>query len=158
MTELKLYTAAEVADLLRMNHQVIQRKLQAGEIPAYRIGREWRVERSQLMEWLERHSNRAQLTPEQRIVDTYFDADGRLTKIPEKRGKREVVMGWIASAFEPGRTYPEREVNELLRRYHDDVAWIRRELVSMKLLVRKAGIYKRTAVATSEASATRRRA
>jgi excisionase family DNA binding protein len=54
----QFYTSAEVADLLRMNHQVVQRKLQAGEIPAYRIGREWRVERAQLMEWLESHSNR----------------------------------------------------------------------------------------------------
>lgn len=154
MGDLKLYTAAEVADLLRMNHQVIQRKLQAGEIPAYRIGREWRVEHAQLMEWLERHSNRAQLTPEQRIVDTYFDADGRLTKIPDKRSKREVVMRWLATTFEPGRTYTEREVNEVLRRYHDDVAWIRRELVSMKLLFRTpAGVYRR---ATSEASAGRR--
>lgn len=57
MDELVLYTPAEVAEILRMNLQVVQRKLQAGEIPAYRIGRGWRIERSQLMRWLEERSN-----------------------------------------------------------------------------------------------------
>ena len=57
MSQIVLYTAGEVAELLRLNHQVVQRKLQAGDIPGYRIGREWRVEQSQLMDWLEKHSN-----------------------------------------------------------------------------------------------------
>src|SRR4051812_36576012 len=57
VSDLVLYTANEVADLLRLHHQVVQRKLQAGEIPGYRIGREWRVERTQLLAWLEQHSN-----------------------------------------------------------------------------------------------------
>ena len=57
MSQIVLYTAGEVAELLRLNHQVVQRKLQAGDIPGYRIGREWRVEHSQLLGWLEKHSN-----------------------------------------------------------------------------------------------------
>jgi excisionase family DNA binding protein len=56
MSQIVLYTASEVAELLRLNHQVVQRKLQAGDIPGYRIGRDWRVEQSQLMDWLEKHS------------------------------------------------------------------------------------------------------
>lgn len=142
---LTLYTAAEVAELLRMNHQVVQRKLQAGEIPGYRIGRDWRVDRAQLMAWLERHSNqRTPKTKDERVLDTFFDAAGKLRSIPAQRGKRTVILRKLAEALEPDRTYRERELNAVLRRFHDDVASIRREMVAEKLLVRtRDGVYKR---------------
>jgi excisionase family DNA binding protein len=137
--ELQLYTAAEVADILRMNQQVIQRKLQAGEIPGYRIGREWRVERAQLMTWLEQHSNQRD------ALDNWFTADGRLKRLPAQRAKREMVLQRIVRAIEPHRTYKERELNAVLRAFHDDVAALRREMVATKLLVRSTdGVYKRT--------------
>ncbi|MGZ3603043.1 MAG: DUF2087 domain-containing protein, partial [Ktedonobacterales bacterium] len=46
--------------------------------------------------------------------------------------------------FEYGRTYTEKEVNEILGRYHDDSATLRRELVGYKLLQRERAIYWRT--------------
>lgn len=139
MTEaLTLYTSAEVADLLRMNHQVVQRKLQAGEIPAYRIGREWRVERAQLMEWLEERSN--QRDP----LDRWFDKAGRLSSLPAKRSARLPILERLAESFEPNRIYPEKEVNAVLRGFHDDVASLRREMVGVGLFVRTTdGVYKR---------------
>lgn len=143
--ELRLYTSAEVAEVLRLNHQVVQRKLQAGEIPAYRIGREWRVEHEQLMSWLERHSNqRAPRTRDEKVLDTFFTAEGRLTHIPTNRTKRAVVLRRLAEALEKDRTYNERQLNTVLRVFHDDVASIRRDMVAEKLLVRtRAGVYKR---------------
>lgn len=136
--ELVLYTAAEVADLLRMNHQVVQRKLQAGEIPGYRIGREWRVEKAQLLSWLEQHSN--QRDP----VDSLFDADGRLKAMPTKAAPRRAALERIAATLSPDRTWTEVELNAELRRFHDDTAALRREMVGLKLLVRTHdGIYKR---------------
>jgi excisionase family DNA binding protein len=137
----ELYTAAEVAGILRMNLQVIQRKLQAGEIPAYRIGREWRIERAQLMSWLEQRSNqRPRATP-----DRFFEPDGRLRALPAQRSKREGIYDRIVAAFEPDRTYKETELNAILRRFHDDVATIRRELIATKRLIRTTrGVYKRS--------------
>lgn len=145
--QLRLYTSSEVAEVLRLNHQVVQRKLQAGEIPAYRIGREWRVEHDQLMEWLERHSNqRAPRTRDQKVLDTFFDDAGRLTQIPTQRAKRLVVLRKLVEEFQPDRAYPERELNAILRRFHDDVASLRRNMIEEKLLARTtAGIYKRRA-------------
>jgi excisionase family DNA binding protein len=137
--EIHLYTAAEVADLLRLNPQVVQRKLQAGEIPGYRIGREWRVDRDQLRTWLESRSNQRNET------DNWFTPAGRLKRLPAQRAKRDKVLRRIVQAVQPNRTYPERELNVVLRAFHDDVAAIRRELVATKLLVRTTnGIYKRT--------------
>lgn len=144
MSDLVLYTAAEVADLLRMNPQVIQRKLQAGEIPGYRIGREWRVEQTQLLTWLERHSN--QRDP----LDVHFDDDGRLRALPAKVSARRAVLERIAARFTPDRTWQEVELNRELRKVHDDVAALRRELVGERLFVRTAsGVYKRSLRPTS---------
>jgi len=58
-----------------------------------------------------------------------FVHNGRLLAVPAARGKRLVVLDHLAGLFEPGRRYPEPEVNELLKRYHDDYAMLRRYLV-----------------------------
>jgi excisionase family DNA binding protein len=138
MTDLVLYTSVEVAELLRMNHQVIQRKLQAGEIPGYRIGREWRVERQQLVAWLEEHSNQRD------EANKWFDPEGGLRALPARRSRRRAVLERMVSALEPGRVYKEAELNGVLRKFHDDVASLRREMVAERLLVRtRDGVYKR---------------
>ena len=144
MSQIVLYTAAEVAELLRLNHQVVQRKLQAGDIPGYRIGRDWRVEQSQLLDWLEKHSNQRRVTSDAwKVLRTFLDDDGRLRSIPASRAKRAVVLEYLADQLEAGRTYRERELSTVLRRFHDDVATLRRELVGAKLVVRTtAGVYK----------------
>jgi excisionase family DNA binding protein len=144
MAELSFYTAAEVAQLLRLNPQVVQRKLQAGAIPGYKLGREWRVERAQLLDWLEQHSNQRARTPAARVVQNFFTREGRLRSIPAQRSKREVVLDRLAAEFQADRTYTEREVGTVLRRFHEDVATLRRELVATKKLLRTTGgVYKR---------------
>ena len=49
----------------------------------------------------------------------------------------------LAEAFEPGRTYSEREVNLIIADFHDDFATLRRDLVDEHLMVRKNGQYQR---------------
>jgi hypothetical protein len=58
-----------------------------------------------------------------------FVRGGRLVAIPAARGKRLAVLNHLAGLFEPGRRYPEREVNEILRAWHSDYAMLRRYLV-----------------------------
>ena len=68
--------------------------------------------------------------------------NGRLLAMPAAHGKRLVVLDHLAGLFEPGRRYPEPEVNELLGRYHPDYAMLRRYLVDDGFLDRadeKAG-------------------
>jgi hypothetical protein len=73
-----------------------------------------------------------------------FLRDGRLTGIPAHRGKRLVVLEHIVRVFEPGVRYPEKDVNAILRAFHDDVASLRRYLVDEGLLSRESGEYWRT--------------
>jgi hypothetical protein len=71
-----------------------------------------------------------------------FVHNGRLLAMPAAHGKRQVVLDHLAGLFEPGRRYPEPEVNELLGRYHPDYAMLRRYLVDDGFLDRadeKAG-------------------
>jgi hypothetical protein len=74
------------------------------------------------------------------ILSTFF-ADGRLTSIPASRTKRLVVLDHLAGHFEPGRVYPERDVNYILGRLHPDYAALRRYLVDEGLLERRDGFY-----------------
>jgi len=58
-----------------------------------------------------------------------FLRGGRLVAIPAARGKRLAVLDHLAALFEPGRRYPEREVNEILGAVYPDYAMLRRYLV-----------------------------
>jgi hypothetical protein len=73
-----------------------------------------------------------------------FVRNGRLSSIPAARSKRLVLLDWLAQRFEPGRRYPEPEVNLLLSEVHPDVAALRRYLVDEGFLDRLHGEYWRT--------------
>jgi hypothetical protein len=70
-----------------------------------------------------------------------FLRDGRLTAIPTQHSKRLVVLDRLAQDFDPGHRYTEREVNTILRRWHVDVAALRRYLVDDRFLDREHGDY-----------------
>ena len=76
-----------------------------------------------------------------KVVRTFF-INGRLTAIPAKRRARVAVLVELLRRFEAGRDYTEPEVNDLLRPAHDDVAFLRRELVDYRYLTRSGGIYR----------------
>lgn len=75
-----------------------------------------------------------------RVLATFF-RDGRLHQIPRKHSKRRVVLDVLAAEFEPGRVYPEHDVNLVLARYHPDWAALRRYLVDEEFLERRDGFY-----------------
>ena len=62
-SRLRFFTSAEVADILKMNPQVITRKLQAGDLAGHKLGKDWRVSEAQLFEFLERHRNDSKKNP-----------------------------------------------------------------------------------------------
>lgn len=81
------------------------------------------------------------LAPESAAVLRNFVSDGRLRQIPANRAKRRIVLDWLAARFEPGKTYPERDVNLLLGMAHADAAALRRYLVDEEFLERRDGFY-----------------
>ncbi len=77
----------------------------------------------------------------ERTIVTFFEG-GRLRRLPSAAKRRRWVLEHIASRFQPGETYPEREVNGLLLPVYDDVAALRRALVDHGLLHREGGRYR----------------
>ena len=81
---------------------------------------------------------------DQRVLRNFLAADGRLRTIPTKLSKLVVVLDHLAQAFEPGRTYREPEVNDVLQRFHPDYAALRRYLVENGFMTREDGWYWRS--------------
>jgi biotin operon repressor len=79
---------------------------------------------------------------EAKVLRAFIGGDGRLERIPAQEKKRLVILRYLAeTAFEPERSYPEKEVNMLLALRHPDVASLRRFLVDLGFMRREAGIY-----------------
>jgi diadenosine tetraphosphate (Ap4A) HIT family hydrolase len=66
------------------------------------------------------------------ILKPFLDNQGRVTRWPLKRKAEDqmAIRIYMASKFEPNRTYTEREVNDILKQWHtfEDWALLRREL------------------------------
>ena len=80
-------------------------------------------------------------TFDRKVIRDFSLADGRLKTIPAQRKKLDVILRYIVKPFEPGREYTENEVNEILSRFHEDTATLRRELVGSGLMQRHHGVY-----------------
>ena len=78
------------------------------------------------------------------MLHNFMTADGRLHTIPSRHAKLLVVLDHIAQSFEPGRTYPEAQVNDVLTAFHPDYAALRRYLVENQFLTRQDGVYWRS--------------
>lgn len=74
-----------------------------------------------------------------KVVEGYSLPGGRLKTIPAQRKKLEAVLRYVVKAFEPGVRYSEKQVNEMLSRFHEDTATLRRELVGYGLMQREGG-------------------
>jgi DNA-binding transcriptional ArsR family regulator len=94
---------------------------------------------------------------ERQVLNTFFQKEGvrevkledrtitvvqhRLKEIPTQRKKQVIVLRRLAQEFEPGVHYTEKEVNEILKRFHPDFATLRRYLVDNKLMDRDTRLY-----------------
>ena len=143
-TNLKFFTTNEIAEMLKMNVQVIARKLKFGELVGYKIGKDWRVKESDLLEWLEKHCNKAVLNPGQKIINRFLE-NGKFKVLPVQRKRRRYILEFILEKFEINKIYSEKEINEVITQYHDDYCRVRREFIAENMMYRNDGNYRRNA-------------
>ena len=74
-----------------------------------------------------------------KVIRDYSRRDGSLKTLPSQRKKLEAILRYVVKAFEVGKRYSEKQVNEILRRYNEDTATLRRELVGFGLMKREGG-------------------
>ena len=63
----------------------------------------------------------------------------KIIRWPKKPSEKEIVIQFLSNKFEYYKKYPEKEVNKIIDKFHlfNDIAPLRRELVSRKFLSRK---------------------
>lgn len=71
-------------------------------------------------------------------VNRFLDSDGLVKQWPKKLSDKRLILGYLATKFEFERSYHEREVNEILKRWHTFNDWplLRRELFEQGFLDR----------------------
>jgi DNA-binding transcriptional ArsR family regulator len=149
-------TTQELAALLQMRPQTISRHLatltEAGLVHSTQRGAltNWSLDVTTLREQRKRLLARERTpspadepgTPawDRLVLASFFDGE-RLKEIPANLKKRHVVLAWLADRFDHDTHYPEREVNEIIKRHHPDASALRRELVDHRYLQRENGVY-----------------
>lgn len=76
---------------------------------------------------------------DRKVVENFLGPDGRFRALPSQQKKYMAVLRYILQAFEPGRRYAEREVNDVIARYHEDTAGIRRGFIEYGMMAREGG-------------------
>ncbi len=149
------YSVEELAALLSLRPSTVSHHLaklaEAGLVSAHAESyyNVYRLEEKALEERTRRLLSRDQLTSvvadldvegyDRKVITDYTRPDGSLKTIPAQRKKLEAILRYVVRAFEPGKRYSEKRVNEILQHYHEDTASLRRELVGYGLMKREGG-------------------
>ena len=149
------YTVEELAAMLGLKPSTVSHHLsklsEVGLVSARGVGYYsiYQLEKDALAGHMQRISSGEQIAAitadvdldafDRKVVNDYSLPDGRLKTIPAQRKKREAVLRYVVKAFEHGARYNEKQVNEILSRFHEDTASLRRELIGYKLMAREGG-------------------
>ncbi len=151
----EFFTTTELAQKLKMNVQVITRKVQAGEIGAFKVGKEWRIPEQSVFEWLQRNSNQghAIVMTQPAPVTKPKVTVGRVTNGQHRNGStngnghdhtnRPYLLEYILAQFDPNRSYTEEEVDRIIARHHPDADSVRDQFVAGRMMDFVNGRYRR---------------
>ncbi len=76
---------------------------------------------------------------DRKVLKDFCTSDGKIRAFPAQRKKFEAILRYVLRAFEPGVRYSEKEVNQIIARFNEDTATLRRELVDYHWLKREGG-------------------
>ena len=71
-------------------------------------------------------------------IPKLLDGNGKVLRWPKKKEEKIAVLMYLNTKFEEGKEYSEKEVNELIDKWHNfkDYALLRREMFDHYLLER----------------------
>ncbi len=72
-----------------------------------------------------------------KVLKAHLNADGSIKQIPSPP-KLQVILNYLVEFFEFDKNYTEKEVNTILRRFNEDTAGLRRDLVDAGMLARES--------------------
>jgi len=151
----KSYSVEELAELLKLKPSTISHHLsrlaEAGLVRAhtqsyynvYQLDQSVLQEKARTMFTQRELSNVAAEVDadayDKKVIKDYSRRDGSLKTLPSQRKKLEAILRYVVQAFDIGKHYSEKQVNEILARYNEDTATLRREMVGYGLMQREGG-------------------
>jgi biotin operon repressor len=78
---------------------------------------------------------------DRKVIRDFSKRDGTLKKLPAQEKKFQAVLRRIVKEFDLDRQYSEKQVNEIMARFHADTASLRRGMIEYKLMQRAEGKY-----------------
>ena len=76
---------------------------------------------------------------DRKVINAFCDEQGRIKQFPAQQKKFEAILRYVVQEFEPDTRYTEKKVNEILSRFSDDTASLRRGLIEYRLMAREGG-------------------
>ena len=76
---------------------------------------------------------------DRKVLATFTTTDGRIKTFPMQERKFRVLLRHILPSFSHGVRYTEKRGNEILSKYNDDTARLRRWLVDFGYMAREGG-------------------
>jgi hypothetical protein len=151
----KSYSVEELAELLQLKPSTVSHHLsrlsEVGLVRAYSESyyNVYQLDRSVLDEKARTMFSQGELSSvaaevdagayDKKVIKDYTRRDGSLKTLPSQRKKLEAILRYVVKAFDEGRRYSEKQVNQILAGYHEDTATLRRELVGFGLMKREGG-------------------
>jgi predicted transcriptional regulator len=151
----KSYSVEELAELLKLKPSTVSHHLaRLSEVGLVRARSQsyynvYRLDQSVLQEKARTMFSESELSNvaaevdaeayDKKVIKDYSRRDGSLKTLPSQRKKLEAVLRHVVKAFDVGKRYSEKQVNEILARYNEDTATLRRELVGFGLMNREGG-------------------
>jgi len=74
---------------------------------------------------------------DRKILKDYLAKDGTISQLPTNQRKLDVILHYLAEQFEFDQKYSEKEVNDIIAKYNEDISGLRRDLISTGYLDRK---------------------
>ncbi len=78
---------------------------------------------------------------DRKVLSAFLQPDGKIKALPMQQKKLMVLLQYLLPNFQENEKYPEKSVNEILGRFFEDTATLRRSMVDNGLLQRKEGVY-----------------
>lgn len=76
---------------------------------------------------------------DQKVIRNYTNDDGSIKALPTQQKKLIAILRYVSRDFIAGHRYTEKQVSEMLARYHPDYAFLRRSLIEFQMMERENG-------------------
>lgn len=72
-----------------------------------------------------------------KVLRAHLNADGSIRQIPAPP-KLQIILDYLIDFFEFDKNYTEKEINTIIKRFNEDTAGLRRDLIEANMLARES--------------------